>query len=70
MSIKREEVKRIIDQMPDQDAIEVLDFIGALNLKRELQIAQVGQFRSEDEADSGLKYFRAKVEEYKHGEIL
>lgn len=35
MSINREELKRIIDHMPEQDAIEVADFLGYLNTKRE-----------------------------------
>jgi hypothetical protein len=35
MSVNRDELKRIIDNIPEQDALEVLDFIGYLNLKRE-----------------------------------
>ena len=35
MSVNREELKRMIDHIPEQDAIEVLDFIGYLNMKRE-----------------------------------
>jgi hypothetical protein len=35
VSINREELKRIIDHIPEQDAIEVADFIGYLNTKRE-----------------------------------
>ncbi len=35
MSVNREELKRIIDHIPEQDAIEVADFIGYLNAKRE-----------------------------------
>ena len=35
MSVSREELKRIIDQIPEQDFVEVLDFIGYLNMKRE-----------------------------------
>jgi hypothetical protein len=40
MSVNRDELKRMIDQIPDQDAAEVLDFIGYLNLKRERAAAQ------------------------------
>jgi hypothetical protein len=40
MSVNREELKRMIDQIPDQDAVEVLDFIGYLNLKREREATQ------------------------------
>jgi hypothetical protein len=40
MSVNREEIKRLIDQIPDQDASEVLDFIGNLTHKRKKVIAQ------------------------------
>ncbi|MGG3467639.1 hypothetical protein ABES02_09180 [Neobacillus pocheonensis] len=35
MSVNREELKRMIDQIPEQDALEVYDFIEYLNMKRE-----------------------------------
>ncbi|MCL6459505.1 MAG: DUF2281 domain-containing protein [Gorillibacterium sp.] len=35
MSVNRNELKRMIDNIPEQDALEVLDFIGYLNMKRE-----------------------------------
>src|SRR5690554_569394 len=35
VSVNREELKRIIDHIPEQDAIEVADFIGYLNTRRE-----------------------------------
>ena len=35
MSINREELKRMIDQIPEQDALEVYDFIEYLNMKRD-----------------------------------
>jgi hypothetical protein len=34
VSVNREELKRIIDHIPEQDAIEVADFIGYLNARR------------------------------------
>lgn len=40
MSVNREELKRLIDHIPEQDAVEVLDFIGYLNMKREREAAQ------------------------------
>lgn len=40
MSVNREEIKRLIDLIPDQDATEVLDFIGYLNMKRERESAE------------------------------
>ncbi|MFD3270078.1 DUF2281 domain-containing protein [Paenibacillus dendritiformis] len=33
--MNREELKRLIDHITEQDAAEVLDFIGYLNMKRE-----------------------------------
>jgi len=35
MSVNREELKQMIDQIPEQDALEVYDFVGYLNMKRE-----------------------------------
>ncbi|MDQ0167273.1 DUF2281 domain-containing protein [Bacillus horti] len=35
MSVDREKLKRMIDYISEQEAIEVLDFIGYLNMKRE-----------------------------------
>jgi hypothetical protein len=35
VSVNRDELKRLIDRIPEQDAVEVLDFIGYLNMKRE-----------------------------------
>ncbi|RHW43513.1 hypothetical protein D1B31_02315 [Neobacillus notoginsengisoli] len=35
MGVNREELKRMIDQIPEQDALEVYDFIEQLNMKRE-----------------------------------
>ena len=40
MSVNRDELKRLIDHIPEQDAVEVLDFIGYLNMKREREAAQ------------------------------
>lgn len=34
LSVDREELKRMIDQIPEQDALEVYDFIEYLNIKR------------------------------------
>lgn len=40
MSVNREELRRLIEHIPEQDAIEVIDFIGYLNMKREREAAQ------------------------------
>lgn len=50
MSVNREEIKRLIDLIPDQDASEVLDFIGYLNMKRERESEQLDvKLLSQDE---------------------
>lgn len=41
MSVDREKLKLIIDQISDQDALEVYDFVGYLNMKREREAAQL-----------------------------
>ncbi|MEX1031145.1 MAG: hypothetical protein WDZ91_14040 [Paenibacillaceae bacterium] len=35
MGVNRDELKRMIDRIPEQEAVEVLDFIGFLEMKRE-----------------------------------
>lgn len=35
MGVNRDELKRMIDSITEQEAAEVLDFIGYLNIKRE-----------------------------------
>ncbi len=35
MGVNRDELKRMIDCIPEQEAVEVLDFIGFLEMKRE-----------------------------------
>lgn len=40
MSINREELKRMIDKITDQDAVQVYDFIGYLNMKHEKETVQ------------------------------
>ncbi|MFC4600235.1 hypothetical protein [Cohnella hongkongensis] len=49
MSINREELKRIIDHIPEQDAIEVADFIGCLNAKREREALKKSRTRQPDQ---------------------
>lgn len=40
MNINRDEIKRLIDFILEQDALEVLDLIGYLNMKREKEVSQ------------------------------
>lgn len=35
MAVNREELKQLIDEIPEQDILQVYDFIGYLNMKRE-----------------------------------
>lgn len=35
MSVNREELKDLIDSIQEEDAVQVYDFIGYLNMKRE-----------------------------------
>lgn len=40
MSVNREDLKRMIDQISEEDAVEVFDFISYLNMKREREASQ------------------------------
>jgi hypothetical protein len=40
LSVNREELKRMIDKIPELDALEVYDFIEFLNRKREKESSQ------------------------------
>ncbi|MBA9084321.1 ADP-glucose pyrophosphorylase [Fontibacillus solani] len=72
MAVNREELKRLIDQISEQDALQVYDFIGYLNMKREKDdtlsedldlIRQVQQSREDHEQgriygrEAGLAFF-------------
>lgn len=35
MRVNKEDLKKLIDTIPEQDAVEVYDFIGYLKMKRE-----------------------------------
>jgi hypothetical protein len=69
MNVNREELKRLIDKIPEQDALEVYDFIGYLNMKRErsdseqLDVAMLAK-------DSDLiRQVERSQEDRKHGRI-
>lgn len=51
MSVNRDELKRMIDQIPEQDAVEVYDFVGYLIMRRKNETMQQLdiEFLSEDE---------------------
>lgn len=50
MGVNREDLKRLIDTINEEDAAEIYDFIGYLNMKREREaIDQIDvEFLSED----------------------
>lgn len=59
MSVNREELKRIIDQLPEQDFIEIADFIGYLNAKRERE----AQKNLEQASVTGMKFWNNPVDD-------
>lgn len=67
MSINREELKRMIDQITEQDALEVYDFIGYLNMKRE-RSALVGSILMDDE--DLIRQVQASREDRKLGRVF
>lgn len=40
MGAERERLKRMIDNIPDQDVLKIFNFIQELNSKREIEISQ------------------------------
>lgn len=40
MSVNREELKKLIDYIQEEDAVQVYDFIGYLNMKREKEMIE------------------------------
>jgi hypothetical protein len=83
MSVDREELKRLIDQIPEQDALEVYDFIGYLNLKRErdellhLDVVSLSEdanlsrqiIKSREDRDNGRVYGQESGLEYLRSKI-
>jgi len=67
MSINREELKRMIDQIPEQDALEVYDFIGYLNMKREKYDEQELNVTSLTEDADLIRQVENSREDREHG---
>lgn len=44
LRIDRDQLKQMIDEIPEQDALEVYDFIGYLNMKREKETLNEKEF--------------------------
>ncbi|TDF96294.1 hypothetical protein E1757_18095 [Paenibacillus piri] len=69
MSVDREELKKMIDQIPEQDALEVYDFIGYLNMKRErTALRQLDVASLADDADL-IRQVQQSREDREHGRI-
>ena len=78
MSVDREALKQMIDQIPEQDALEVYDFIEYLNMKRdkatlnEMEVDYLAKDenliqqvqKSRDDRKNGHKYSKEQGLEY------
>lgn len=69
MSVNREELKRMIDQIPEQDALEVYDFIGYLMMKRERSEQQMDVSLLADDEDL-IRQVQASREDRKSGRVF
>ncbi|MNY48743.1 hypothetical protein D3C86_1840990 [compost metagenome] len=69
MSVNREELKRLIDHIPEQDAVEVLDFIGYLNMKREREAAQQLDIEVLSEDEDLIRQVQKSREDRKAGRV-
>lgn len=69
LSVDGEELKRMIDQIPEQDAIEVYDFIGYLNMKRERAVLEQLDVASLAEDADLIRQVEQSREDREHGRI-
>lgn len=69
MSVDREELKRLIEHIPEQDAIEVLDFIGYLNMKREREAAQFLDIEALSEDEDLVRQIKQSREDRNSGRV-
>ena len=67
MGINRNELKRMIDHIHEEDAIEVYDFISNLNLKRENETLNEIDINSLSEDKELLRQIQKSREERKNG---
>lgn len=67
MSVDREELKRMIDQIPEQDALEVYDFIGYLNMKRDRLGLDVSLLANDEDL---IRQVEASREDRKLGRVF
>lgn len=69
MSINREELKRMIDQISERDANEVFDFIGYLNMRREDDSQQHLDVESLAEDEDLIRQIQKSREDRKNGRM-
>lgn len=69
LSVNREELKRMIDEIPEQDALEVFDFIGYLNMKREKETLHQVNVESLSKDEDLINQVQKSREDRRNGRI-
>jgi hypothetical protein len=69
MGINREELKRLIAQIPEQDALQVYDFIGYLNMKREKTAQKLLDFSFLEEDPDLIRQVQRSRQDREQGRI-
>jgi tellurite resistance protein len=69
MSVNQEELKRMIDRIPEQDNLQVFDFIGYLSMKRENDDQYQLDFNSLSEDKDIIRQVQKSREDRKNGDI-
>lgn len=69
MSINREELKRMIDQISEEDIVEVFDFIGYLNMKRDKEVLRQFDVESLSEDKELIRQIQKSREDRKNGRL-
>jgi hypothetical protein len=70
LSINREELKRMIDQIPEQDALEVFDLIKYLNKKREKEILNETEIEYLAKDEKLIRQIEKSREERQNGRVF
>ena len=69
MSVNREELKELIDFIQEEDAIQVYDFIGYLNMKREKETIEQMNLDNLSEDEGIIYQIQHSREDRKNGRI-
>ncbi|HHY73695.1 MAG TPA: hypothetical protein GX497_10850 [Bacillus bacterium] len=70
MSVNRDDLKRMIDLIHEEDAVEVYDFIGYLNMKREREAIGQMDFELLSEDKELIRQIQKSREDRKNGRIF